>query len=206
MTTKIVKNTEDVLKILCSSVSDVLNKTTNTTITYSPTVQKITRTCLKPDIGCFVVFDGAFSGIIIINMTSKAAVELYQKYMLNMGIPAEELSKAHTSDEVGNTLGELMNQIVGNFQGELQYRTMLSINQTQPKMLVLNKEVIMSISTNIDRPQSRRVVFTTEGRNTFFLEMSMEKTDFIHMTGGHENTSPLSKDEDNKKFLDELDI
>lgn len=207
MPTKIIKNTEDVLKILCNSVSDVLNKATKSRVTFSPTVQKISRTCLKPDIGCFVVFDGAFSGIIIINITSDAAMEIYHDYLTNMGMSEDELADAHTSDEVGNTLGELMNQIVGDFQGELQYRTGLSINQTQPKMLVLNKEVVMSISANIDRPQSRRVVFSTEKRHNFSLEMSMEKTEFMQLVGAESmENAKMTKDESNQKILDDLDI
>ncbi len=203
---KQIRKTEDILGILINSVSDVLSKTTQSKIRFSPTIQRITNTCLKPDIGCFVVFEGAFSGLIIINMTAPAAVEIYQKYMHSMGIPDKEIAQNHTSDEVGNTLGELMNQIVGNFQGQLEHIADLSINQTQPKMLVINKELVISINANIDRPQSRRVVFTTENRNTFYLEMSMEKTEFSRLEGYEIKESNLSKDEKDKKFMDGLGI
>jgi len=209
---KVIRSTEDVLSILCSSVCDVLSKTTSSTIQFSPTIQKISKTCLKPDIGCFVVFEGAFSGIIIINMSGEAAIEIYQKYMQLMGMPENEVAKVHTADDVGNTLGELMNQIVGDFQGELEHRADISINQTQPKMLVINKELILSINANIDRPQSRRVVFTTENRNTFYLEMSMEKTEFASLDGLVDakylssKDLNLTKDEDNQRFMDDLGI
>ncbi len=209
---KIFRSTEDVLSILCSSVSEVLSKTTNSKIRFSPTIQKITKTCLKPDIGCFVLLEGAFSGLIIINMSADAAVEIYQKYMQLMGIPADEVSQVHTADDVGNTLGELMNQMVGDFQGELEHQAEIEINQTQPKMLVINKELILSINANIDRPQSRRVVFSTENRNTFYLEMSIEKTEFARIDDlvdekylSNKDIS-LSKDEDNQKFMDDLGI
>jgi len=209
---KVIRSTEDVLSILCRSVSEVLSKTTNSKIRFSPTIQKISKTCLKPDIGCFVVFEGAFSGIIIINMSADAAVEMYQKYMQMMGMPADELAQVHTSDDVGNALGELMNQIVGDFQGELEHLADISINQTQPKMLVINKELVLSINANIDRPQSRRVVFSTENRNTFYLEMSMEKTEFVSLDGFvdekylSKKDTGLSKDEDHQQFMDDLGI
>lgn len=209
---KVIRSTEDVLSILCRSVSEVLSKTTNSKIRFSPTIQKISKTCLKPDIGCFVVFEGAFSGIIIINMSADAAVEMYQKYMQMMGMPADELAQVHTSDDVGNALGELMNQIVGDFQGELEHQADISIQQTQPKMLVINKELVLSINANIDRPQSRRVVFSTENRNTFYLEMSMEKTEFVSLDGFvdekylSKKDTGLSKDEDHQQFMDDLGI
>lgn len=209
MAVKKSKTTDDVLLLLCKSVKKILSQTTKNDIQYSPMVQKIAKTCLKPDIGCFVLFEGAFSGLIIINMSAGAAVEMYQAYMRQMGFPEEEISDQHTSDDVGNVLGELMNQMVGDFQGELEHQLSLSICQTQPRMLAVNKELILSINANIDRPQSRRVVFRTENHKTFHLEMSMERTEFIELNdpdNQNYNNSNMTKDEQNKAFLDDLDI
>jgi chemotaxis protein CheY-P-specific phosphatase CheC len=144
-------------------------------------VQKITRTCLRPDIGCFVLFDGGFSGLVVINFSADAAMEIYRAYMTNMGMPEHELASQHTSDDVGNMLGELMNQIVGDFTGKVGHELLVSINQNQPKMLTINKEVMVSIDTNLDRPQSRRVAFSTAGRKMFYLELAMDKTEFIKL-------------------------
>lgn len=68
--------TDDVVRILCSSVQSVLSNTINNTISISPMVKEIENTCLKPDIGCFVLFQGDFSGLIIINFTKEAAQEM----------------------------------------------------------------------------------------------------------------------------------
>ena len=59
----IVYGTEDLLTSLCHSVTRVLNVATQTKIHYSAMVQRITKIGLKPDIGCFVLFDGGFSGL-----------------------------------------------------------------------------------------------------------------------------------------------
>jgi multiple sugar transport system permease protein len=83
-------------------------------------VQKINKTSLKPDFGCFVLFDGGFTGLVVINFTAKAALEVYTNYMRNMGMPEEELAISHTSDEVGDVLGELMNQLVGDFTNKIR--------------------------------------------------------------------------------------
>ncbi len=178
--TKIV-STDDILLMLCRSVTSVLNSATGVDIHYSAMVQKINKTCLKPDIGCFVLFDGGFSGLIVINFTAAAALEIYQTYLTSMGIPGEELANQHTADEVGNVLGELMNQIVGDFTGKVGRELLTSITQNQPKMLTINKEVMLSVNTNLDRPQARRVTFRTAQNTIFYLEMAVDKTEFIEL-------------------------
>ena len=144
-------------------------------------VQKINKTYLKPDIGCFVLFDGGFSGLVVINFTAAAALEIYRTYLTNMGIPEVELANRHTSDEVGNVLGELMNQIIGDFTGKVGQELRTSINQNQPKMLTINKELMVSINTRLDRPQSRRVTFRTADNKIFYLEFAVDKTEFIQL-------------------------
>jgi len=174
-------STDDILLMLCKSVSSVLSSASGSEISYSAMVQKINKTCLKPDIGCFVLFDGGFSGLVVINFTAAAALEIYRTYLSNMGIPEAELASQHTSDEVGNVLGELMNQIVGDFTGKVGQELLTSINQNQPKMLTINKELVVSINTRLDRPQARRVTFRTAGHNIFYLEFAVDKTEFIQL-------------------------
>lgn len=174
--------TDDILLVLCDSIKSVLTKATNHPIHYSAMVQKINKTCLKPDLGCFVLFDGGFSGLVIMNFTADAALEIYTNYMIHMGIPENELAHSHTSDEVSNVMGELMNQMVGDFTGEVGHSLQTSITQNQPKMLTINKQVLLSIDTNLDRPQARRVTFNTEKNNIFYMELAMDKTEFIKLS------------------------
>lgn len=176
-----VVTTEDILLKLCQSVSGVLTSATSSNVTYSAMVQKITKTSLKPDFGCFVLFDGGFSGLVVINFTSKAALEVYTNYMRNMGMPEDELAVSHTSDEVADVLGELMNQLVGHFTNQIRKDLQTHITQNQPKMLSLNKQVNLSVDTNLDRPQARRVTFSTEKGHIFYLELAMDKTEFIQL-------------------------
>ena len=173
--------TEDILLKLCQSVSSVLTSATASQVSYSAMVQKINKTSLKPDFGCFVLFDGGFSGLVVINFTSKAALEIYTNYMRNMGMPEDELAVLHTSDEVGDVLGELMNQLVGDFTNKIRKELQTNITQNQPKMLALNKQVNLSVDTNLDRPQARRVTFSTVNNNIFYLELAMDKTEFIQL-------------------------
>ena len=186
---KVKKTTEDVLQILCESVKNVLTIATKSDITYSPMIQKTIKTCLKPDIGCFVLFEGGFSGLVVMNFSYGAAVGVYRRYLMSMGLPEEELATFHTSDDVGNSLGELMNQIVGNFQTEVKKELRVSVNQNQPKMIVLNQELLVAVNARIDAPQCRRASFETADHHPFYVELAMEKTEFIELY-------PFEKDED----------
>jgi chemotaxis protein CheY-P-specific phosphatase CheC len=176
-----VYGTEEILISLCDSVSKVLAMATQSQIRYSGMVQRIHKTCLKPDIGCFVLFDGGFSGLVVINFSAPAAMELYEHYMIGMGMAKSGLANHHTSDEVSNVMGELMNQIVGDFTSKVAHDFQTHITQNQPKMLVLNKQVILSVDTNLDQPEARRVTFFTGQGNIFYLELAIDRTEFIRL-------------------------
>lgn len=186
----VVYGTEDVLTSLCNSVVRVLNVATQSKLHFSAMVQRITKIGLKPDIGCFVLFDGGFSGLVVLNFDGDTALEIYEKYMLNMGMPRSELATSFTSDEVSNILGELMNQIVGDFTGKVRRELQTNITQNQPKMLVLNKQVTLSVDTALDKPEFRRVSFFTEKNNIFYLELAIDHTEFIKLREFDANEVP----------------
>jgi CheY-specific phosphatase CheX len=188
--TNIVYGTEDLLTSLCNSVTRVLGIATQTKVHYSAMVQRITKVGLKPDIGCFVLFDGGFTGLVVLNFAAETAMEIYSRYMLHMGMPKSELASSHTSDEVANILGELMNQIVGDFTGKVRRELQTNITQNQPKMLVLNKQVMLSVDTPLDRPEMRRVSFYTEKSNVFYLELAIDRTEFVRLYEFDANETP----------------
>ena len=190
-----VVNTDDILLKLCNSVSGVLSKATNSNISHAAMVQKINKTSLKPDIGCFVIFDGGFSGLVIINFTAEAAMEIYRGYLLNMGLPEDELALSHTADEVCNVMGELMNQILGKFTSTISKELQTTITQSQPKMLTINKQLVISIEANLDQPVPRRVSFTTANGHVFYLEFSIDRTEFIQIKDFEQDSGDFDPDE-----------
>lgn len=186
----VVFGTEDILRSLCNSVTRVLSIATQSPVHYSGMVQRITKTCLKPDIGCFVLFDGGFSGLVVINFSAQAAMELYEGYLLSMGLAREELASSFTSDEVGNVMGELMNQIVGDFTGTISRELQTHITQSQPKMLALTKQVILSVDTHLEQPETRRVTFFTGRNHIFYLELAIDRTEFIKLNDFEPGDAP----------------
>ncbi len=175
----VLKTSADVLKILCDAIKDTLSTVTNSDVSYSTTFIKTNKTCLRPDIGCFVLFEGGFTGLVAMNFTAEAALEIYRKYNLFMGMPEEELATHHTSREVADTMGELMNQCIGQFQVSLKKELGLGVNQNQPKMVVLNQAMRIALETEIDKPLFMRVEFRTQENKLFYLETTFEKVDFI---------------------------
>lgn len=173
--------TDDVIKILCNAVQSVFSSATKKEISISPMVKEIKETCLRPDIGCFVLFQGDFSGLIIINFTKDTAMEIYRNYMIGMGMPEEELAGNHTSDEVSNSLGELLNQCFGKFRFDLENQTGIFVTQNQPKMLVVNESVLIAIKTGLDRQQVRQISFKTVSGNRFHLEVSLGEIKFYSL-------------------------
>ncbi|MES2260108.1 MAG: DUF3334 family protein [Pseudomonadota bacterium] len=220
----IVYGTEDLLTSLCNSVTRVLGIATQSKVNYSAMVQRITKVGLKPDVGCFVLFDGGFSGLVVLNFAKETAMEIYERYMLHMGMPKSELASSHTSDEVCNILGELMNQIVGDFTGKIRRELQTNITQNQPKMLVLTKQVMLNVDTPLDRPEMRRVSFFTDKNNIFYLELAIDRTEFVRLydfdpheetdpdtlmdmenaNKGGESTAPAPAEEDNDELLRSL--
>lgn len=183
MTAKMTEKTKiiysnDIMLTLCQSVANVLTSATGTETRYTPLVQKITKTLLTPDIGTFVMFTGSFSGMVVINFPKETAMELYSSYLRNMGLSDEDMAKNYTQEEVSNTLGELMNQILGNFTRQVSEDLHIRIDQSQPKMLVLPREVQISISVNLDNPKYGKVTFHTESGNVFYVELAMDDTTF----------------------------
>jgi len=178
---KTIVTMDDILRILCSSVQSVLSNVTASAITFSPMAQEIEKTCLKPDIGCFVLFGGDFSGLVIVNFTKEAAMEIYSNYMIGMSMPAEELASNHTADEVADSLGELLNQCIGRFRVDLENETSIFVTHNQPKMMVVNEAVLIAIEAKIEKQLLRQFSFKTVNGNRFYLEIALGKIKFYSL-------------------------
>jgi hypothetical protein len=59
-------------------------------------------------------------------------------------------------------------------------------------MMAITKLVQISVDTAMDRPQMRRVTFSTATNKIFYLEFAMDKTEFIQLRefDAEENIDP----------------
>lgn len=162
--------------ILCSSASNVLRKSTQKKIDYSRTIQSIPKIAMKPEVGSFVQLSGDYNGLFVANFTGEAALNIYRSYMLAMGIPESELSGDYHSGEVLDSIGEVVNQIMGKFMKSVEEEYQLTAYCGQPKVIALNSSITLQIDA--EDSENRRLSFNIENHH-FIFEVSMEKTEFI---------------------------
>ncbi|MCV6614565.1 MAG: DUF3334 family protein [Cellvibrionaceae bacterium] len=175
----IIVGPDDILLELCDSVSCVLSRACHKPVRQAQMVQNIQHTSLKPDISGFVVFEGGFTGLVILNFSADAAMDVYRDYMMSMGMDEAGLAMRYTSDEVSDSVGELMNQVVGDFINRINLRLQSSVEQSQPKVLTSGRQLTISIDAGLQTPITKRVAFYTQNNNTFYLEYAMEDTEFV---------------------------
>lgn len=172
-----------IARIFCEATKEVLGASTGKEVSFANTIQKIPLVHLRPEIGCFVLFSGDYSGIMIMNFSAKAAMEIYRNQMLTMGLPEEDLAIEYTSDDVVDNIGETINQIIGNVRRKIEEIYGLVSSNTQPKAIALTTSIILTIDAHdIEKELCRRLSFKIGG-HSFHIELSMEKTEFVSLDG-----------------------
>ncbi len=181
MTRKQPKRTVDIIaEIFGHATKDVISSAVGREIYYAPTIQRIPTIHLKPDIGCFVQFSGDYSGLMIINFSRQASMEYYRESMMLMGMPEDELAIDHTSDEVVDSIGELVNQLIGKARQKIEELYGLSAYNNQPKAICIMDTILLSIDSIMMRGnQCRRLSFKIGDVHTFHIELFFEQTEFI---------------------------
>lgn len=175
-----------VAHLFCEATKEVLEASTGNEVTFSDTMQMIPGIHLRPDIGCFVLFSGDYSGLMIMNFSGGAALEIYRSSMLRMGLPEEDLSGEFTSDEVVNSIGELINQTIGTVRRRIEEQYHLVAHNTQPKAIALNSAIILNIDSADPSSQElcRRLSFKINGES-FHIELSLERSEFVRFDGAN---------------------
>lgn len=176
-------------EILAEATKEVLQNNTGFEIKYAPTLQKISFVSLRPDIGAFVEFSGDYNGLLCLNFTQNAAHELYSQAMQFLGLPKEEIVKDPYSDEVVNFIGEMANQIIGNFRKKVENKYGLSARNNQPRALVVSHTITMYIDTFLNTSLARKISFRTSSNFSFYAELSLEQTEFIPFKNEDEKTA-----------------
>lgn len=173
------QQTIDVIANLFSqAIKKTLEKSTKKPIKYSTTFQIIPKVSLQPEVGCFVLFSGDYNGLVVMNFTSEAAIDLYRSYMLTMGLAESDLAKESTSNDVIDTMGEMTNQMMGRSIQMVESKYDLTANCGQPKALALNNTITLSPDMNFQ--DNRRVSFAI-GNNRFHMELALEQTQFVQV-------------------------
>jgi len=164
--------------LFCQATKKTLDKSTGKAIKYSSTIQSVPKVSLRPDIGCFVQFTGDYNGLVVMNFSAAAAMELYRSYMTSMGLPEEDLARDYTSADVVDSIGEMTNQVVGRAMRMVESKYELSTAMGQPKAIALNSAITLTPESPFQ--DNRRMVFSLE-THRFYMELSLERTEFISL-------------------------
>ena len=171
-------------KIFCEATKEVVEAATGVEVNYSKTMQKVGIVHLRPDIGCFVLFSGDYSGLLIMNFSGSSALAIYRHSLLKMGFPEEELAQDFTSEDVVNSIGETINQIIGKVRRQVEHQYGLVARNTQPRAIALSNSIVLTVDAHdVSEELCRRLTFKIEGQS-FQIELALEKTEFISMDGG----------------------
>ncbi len=184
----------EVAEFLSEAVKEVLETNTGSKIKIAPTLQKISNVALRPDIGCFVEFSGDYNGLLCMNFSKEASLELYTKAMKTLGLPEEEIAKSYLAEEVTNFIGEMVNQIIGNFRRKIEKKYGLIGKNSQPKAIVISRTIIMYVDTFLQASQNRKISFRTEEGAQFYAELSLEQTEFIPLKSAEGEEEPSVED------------
>ena len=171
---------DNIAKIFLNITQSILEKSTGQEINYANTIQKITRISMRPDLTCFVQFYGDYMGLVIFNFSEEAAFEIYRQYMVNMGMPQDELAVSTSDPEVEDTIGEITNQLMGQLIKAVEEEYDLNACYGQPKALTISSAI--SLSINDTYTENRRLSFKINNY-IFRIEIAMEDTEFIDVAG-----------------------
>lgn len=173
-----IKSIDEISKLFLTTAQKTLETSTKQDVTYSGTIQDIPRVSMKPDLTCFVQFDGDYTGLVVLNFSADAAFEIYKKYMVAMGMPRDELASSIRDPEVTDTIGEITNQLMGQLIKDVEDKFDLNAVFGQPKALTLNSAITLVIDANY--AENRRLSFKINNYS-FRIEIAMEHTEFIHI-------------------------
>ena len=170
---------DNIAKIFLKITQSTLKKSTGKKIAYASTIQKTNKVAMMPDLTCFVQFDGDYVGLVIFNFSDEAAFEIYLQYMLNMGMPEQDLATSISDPEVADTIGEITNQIMGQLVKAVEEKYDLNAYFGQPKALTLTSAITLVINDHYT--ENRRLSFKINN-HTFRIEIAMENTQFIDIS------------------------
>lgn len=164
------------------ATQDTIKTATGLEINVSNTYQRIQHIMIAGDIGSFVSFKGDYNGILIMNFSGDAAIEIVSAYLKTMEMPDKDIPKDHTSEDVRNNIGEIVNQIIGRCRQLIQQRYDLSAKANIPAVVPITTPIGLTLESALTEGQECvRVSMSTPSSNRFYIELSMEPSQLVEI-------------------------
>lgn len=167
------------------TVQDIILRSCKLKVKLSKTAQFIPSLQLNEEIGAFVAFYGNYNGLMVMNFQGGAALEIVRASLLNMGMSEAEVPTHHTSEDVRNGIGEVVNHIVGMARIVVQNKYDLSADAHIPGVVSLCQPIGLTFESKLGREDPCvRLSFTTPAQHRFQLELTMEASRLTLLNAG----------------------
>lgn len=168
--------------LFAKAVEEVIKNFCQIEIVTGKNAQFMSTIQISEDIGTFVSFTGNYGGLMVMNFEGDAALELVTSSMKAMGMPEEEIPTHYMADDVRNSIGELVNHIIGNARARIQEEYDLSANATIPAVIPVSTPIGLFFKTTLTEGQSCiRLVFRTPENHRVHLEFTMESNQIVEL-------------------------
>ncbi len=141
----------------------------------SPNFQLLDSVQTRHRISTLLDFTGSINGIVIINYTEDAAVNVVSAFLQGMGMGEDDCPKG-LGEELINVLGEIMNQVLGAFRRNLSKEYGLSTTSGTPVTMI--PSVMLNV-TPVETTQRSfvyvRAQISTPSSVSFYVEFCVQK-------------------------------
>lgn len=175
-------NAINITNIFCRAYIEVLTKLNRQhQFVISPTFQVIQSIETRHRVSSIIDFTGGINGILIINYSSEAAMDVVGNFLQGMGMAPEDCPKG-LGEEMLNILGEITNQVVGNFRKNLFKEFGLHTTSGTPVTMIPNLMLsVMPAASQHSDATSIRAQITTPAGHPFFIELCVQKGLFVRV-------------------------
>jgi len=171
-----------VSSLFAKAVREVLKNFCQLNVVVGKNAQFLSTIQISEDIGAFVSFNGNYSGLMVMNFEGEAALEIVSSSMKAMGMPEDEIPSHYMADDVRSSIGEFVNNIIGNARAKIQEEYDLSATATIPAVLPIATPIGLFFKSSITKGHDCvRLVFRTPGNHRFHLELTMESSQFVEL-------------------------
>lgn len=141
--------------------------------TIAPSFYVINTAQTRHRVSSLLDFTGGINGFVIINYPEEAAVDVVSTFMQGMGMPADDCPKS-VGEEVINTLGEVLNQVLGKFRKNIQRNFGLNAESGTPITMLVNTMLRLS---PVDSTQNLYVrgQISTPSSKAFYIEFCVQQ-------------------------------
>jgi len=166
-------------KLFSESYVEIFNKMGAGGFTVSPSFYLIGSAQTRHRVASLLDFTGGVNGLVIINYPEDAAISVVKEFLMGMGLSDEDTPTA-IAEEVTNTLGEICNQVLGNFRKNLEEKYGFQASSGTPMTMLVNTMLSLRPVDSEGFFYVRSQILTPSMKG-FFVEFCIQQGVFVKL-------------------------